>query len=140
MLQFGLLNKCEDDISLISSFFSTMFETGCDFTNGFQALSLVLLPGLSSHEESRERFIDQIVTECAALEEIVKSHQPQINPRSVRTPYSSNLVTLSQLLLTNVSMWLYCNVSCLHNISQCIASVVIYGDARFILELYLIVI
>ena len=68
-------------MSLISSFLSTMFETGCDFTNGFRALSLLSLPGLPAHNESKERFIEQIVSECASLEEVVKSYKPQIHPR-----------------------------------------------------------
>ena len=68
-------------MSLISSVLSTMFETGCEFTNGFRALSLLSLPGLPAHDASKERFIEQVVSECASLEEVVKSYKPQIPPR-----------------------------------------------------------
>ena len=64
-----------------------MFETGCDFTNGFRRLSIIQLPGVEGFEESKERFLTSITKECASLEEMRNSYKPKIDPKFVEYSY-----------------------------------------------------
>ena len=64
-----------DDIKLVSSLLSTMFETGCDFTNGFRSLSL-----FTRSEESWDACMNALIAECCSVQELMQSYRPQIPP------------------------------------------------------------
>lgn len=90
LLQFGLQKSLDGDKELVSNFLSTMLETGCDFTNGFRSLSLVTLPESAQLEESKHKFLDNIVKECASLTELQKFYKPKIPPGYVFRRLSLN--------------------------------------------------
>ncbi|XP_067931753.1 protein adenylyltransferase SelO, mitochondrial-like [Watersipora subatra] len=78
--KLGLMSELDGDLDIISSLFSTMFETGCDFTNGFRAITNLLPPGLPCFKQSKEEFLSSILRQCASLEEMLAKYKPRINP------------------------------------------------------------
>ena len=78
--QLGLFMEEADDLDLVSSFLSTMFETGCDFTNGFRALSELQTDAYEITSSSREQCLQTLVGQCASINELMKSCKPTIPP------------------------------------------------------------
>ncbi|CAK8688083.1 unnamed protein product [Clavelina lepadiformis] len=81
--KFGLKRKEEEDDELIRDFLQTMQETFADFTNSFRNLSSLSLPGCSDYDETKEKFLDASLANCASLEVAKVALKPQFDPQQL---------------------------------------------------------
>ncbi|XP_064400171.1 protein adenylyltransferase SelO, mitochondrial-like [Halichondria panicea] len=80
--KLGLLHhELPNDSDLIESLFDVMHKTGCDFTNGFQALSLISPQGNPGESDST---VETILDQCSSPEEIVRGYRPSMHPRQLQ--------------------------------------------------------
>ena len=69
--KFGLINDMKDDEQMdeiIQSFFVTLKQTGCDFTNAFRALNMISIHGVEHNGDKHienDKLIKYLVKQCA---------------------------------------------------------------------------
>ncbi|KAM6216520.1 protein adenylyltransferase SelO, mitochondrial [Rhynchocyon petersi] len=79
--KLGLVRvELEEDSALVARLLETMHVTGADFTNTFCLLS-TFRTGSSSPEQAA--FLEQLLQQCASLEELRRALQPQMDPRQL---------------------------------------------------------
>ncbi|XP_012412039.1 protein adenylyltransferase SelO, mitochondrial [Trichechus manatus latirostris] len=79
--KLGLVGtELEEDPALVAQLLETMHLTGADFTNTFRLLS-DFVAGPPSPEQAA--VLDQLLEQCASLEELKHALQPQMDPRQL---------------------------------------------------------
>ncbi|KAG2469110.1 SELO protein, partial [Polypterus senegalus] len=87
--KLGLLRQqVPEDKMLVTQLLETMHNTGSDFTNTFRLLSGISHSYLGDTEED---VLQNIVNQCASLEELKVAHRPRMEPREL-----SMMLTLAQ--------------------------------------------
>ncbi|KAM9229794.1 protein adenylyltransferase SelO, mitochondrial isoform 2-T2 [Dugong dugon] len=79
--KLGLVGtELEEDPALVAQLLETMHLTGADFTNTFRLLSDFVAGPLSPEQAA---VLDQLLEQCASLEELKRALQPQMDPRQL---------------------------------------------------------
>ncbi|ESO86801.1 hypothetical protein LOTGIDRAFT_128503 [Lottia gigantea] len=83
--KLGLLNKdLPEDQELVEALFSTMEETGSDFTNTFRCLSSLPLPQCEDYESKKAEILSYLVSQSCTIEELRKANRSTMDPRQMQ--------------------------------------------------------